>query len=247
MVVSATGCHVSGSSQSSGSSSIPPKWISLLWVKSWWTMVVECQNRPFRLSGSMTCRLNTSITTPTDHNNTCTVLLLLSATLHMHMCVQYTLHCLKSIQTSVLQYTQLQWWMNILGLALVVPFSIVQYYLIAVIGVSKLHTAFWKPWRPNCAEFDNFKHLDKTWGCHVEQHKEDILWLQYIQSSYFGQYRHQCFEMLGWEKHFTKNQTDTNFPYLIPYTYMATLKAKPANNCFRLWMYRLRHHHSYQW
>ena len=64
-----------------------------------------CQNLPFRLSGSMTCTLNTNIATPMDHNSTCIVLLSLSATLHMHiMCVRYTLHCLQSIQSSLPEY-----------------------------------------------------------------------------------------------------------------------------------------------
>lgn len=61
----------------------------------------------------------------------------------------------------------------------------------------------------------------------MEQHKEDILWLQYIQSCY-GQYTDT--NALEGEKHFTKNQTDTNFPYLMSYTYVATLKVKLANN-----------------
>ena len=61
----------------------------------------------------------------------------------------------------------------------------------------------------------------------MEQHKEDILWLQYIQSCY-GQYTDT--NALEWENHFTKNQTDTNFPYLMSYTYVATLKVKSVNN-----------------
>ena len=60
----------------------------------------------------------------------------------------------------------------------------------------------------------------------MEKHKEDILWLQYIQSCY-GQYTDT--NALEWENHFTKNQTDTNFSYLMPYTYVATLKVKSVN------------------
>ena len=89
-----------------------------------------CQNLPFRLSGSMTCRLNTNIATPMDHNSTCIVLLSLSATLHIHMyvCTVYT--ALSAVNT---KFTS--------TILLVHSTTMVNEYLWACIGGPFLHSS----------------------------------------------------------------------------------------------------------
>ena len=128
MVVSDTGCHVVTSP--SGHSSNPPKWMSLFLMEVWWVIVVEWASLPFRLSGSMTCRLNTNIATPTDHNSTCIVLLSLSATLHMHMYVSTVYTALSAVNTkftSTLLFSTLT--------------TMVNEYLWACIGGQFLHSS----------------------------------------------------------------------------------------------------------
>ena len=130
MVVSATGCHVAPSPVFPDSSSIPPKWIILLWVGSRWTILVVCQYLPFRVSGSMTCRLNTNIATPW--------IIIVHALFYSHrvlhyictyMCVWYTLHCLQSIQSSLPQHYSVH------------STTMVNEYLCACIGGPFLHSS----------------------------------------------------------------------------------------------------------
>ena len=187
MVVSATGWYVFASPQSSGSSSNPPKWTSLLWVTSPLTILVVWPILPFRLSGSMTCRLNTNIATTMDHNSTCIVLLSLSATLHMHMyvCTVYTaLSAVNTKFTSTILFSTLnyngEWislglhWWSLLHSSLIFNCSTVEFLtctqhsenhadpLVQSLTISnsktKLEAAMWSNTRRTFYGYSTFSH-----------------------------------------------------------------------------------------
>ena len=141
------------------------------------------------------------------------------------MCVRYTLHCLQSIQSSLPQYYSVH------------STTMVNEYLWACIGGPFLHSSLIF----NCCTVEFL-----TCTQHSENHTDPLvqsltisnsktkleaaMWSNTRRTFYgcYGQYTDT--NALEWENHFTKNQTDTNFPYLMSYTYVATLKVKPVNN-----------------